>query len=128
MEKTIKIKNEYNSLDTLYSYLKTATSFESSKEYDSWEVRTNIHGQMEQCLVLKKSNMHGMKVYFENENSLKMTYIIPNKIMQAYFGNSQKRYQNVLEIVTGKIKNILLTSSQNKAFKEMEQVFLKISA
>jgi len=128
MEKLITIKNEYNSLDSLNTYLKTASSFESSKEYDSWDVRTNAHGQMEQCLVLKKSSMHGMKVHFENENTLKMTYIIPNKMMHAYFGKSQKQYQNILEIVTGKIKSALLAPAQNKAFEEMEQVFLKISA
>lgn len=128
MEKSIKIKNEYNSLDSLNKYLKQTSSFESSKEYDSWDVRTNANGQMEQCLVLKKSAMHGMKVHFENENTLKMTYIIPNKMMHAYFGKSQKAYQNILEIVTGKIKDVLLAPAQNKAFEEMEQVFHKISA
>ncbi|SDH49203.1 hypothetical protein SAMN04489796_10353 [Winogradskyella thalassocola] len=48
--------------------------------------------------------------------------------MHAYFGKSQKRYRNVLEIVTGKIKDTLLAPAQRKAFKEMEQVFQKISA
>ena len=128
MEKIITINDEFNSLDKLNKYVKTVSSFESSKEYDSWDVRTNAHGQMQQCLVLKKSNMHGMKVYFENENTLKMTYIIPSKTLHAYFGKSQKRYRNILEIVTGKIKNTLLAPAQNKAFEEMEQVFLKISA
>lgn len=128
MEKSMKIKNEYNSLDTLNTYLKTASSFESSKEYDSWDDRTNANGQMEQCLVLKKSNMHGMKVHFENDSTLKMTYIIPNKVMHAYFGKSEKRYRSILEIVTGKIKDTLLAPAQNKAFKEMEEVFQKISA
>ena len=128
MEKSITIKNEYNSLDTLNTYLKSVSTFESSKEYDSWEVRTNAQGQMEQCIVLKKSNMHGMKVHFENENTLKMTYIIPNKMMHAYFGKSEKAYQNIIEIVTGKIKEALLAPAQKKAFEEMEQVFHQISA
>lgn len=127
MEKIITIKNEYNSLDSLNKYLKQTSSFESSKEYDSWDVRTNAHGQMEHCLVIKKSTMHGMKVHFENDNTLKMTYIIPNKLMHAYFGKSEKAYRNILEIVTGKIKDVLLAPAQNKAFKEMEQVFRKIS-
>ena len=128
MEKLITIKNEYNSLDTLNNYLKSASSFACSKDYDSWEVRTDANGQMEQCLVIKKSSMHGMKVFFEKDNTLKMTYIIPNKMMHAYFGKSQKNRQNIIEIVTGKIKEVLLAPAQNKAFEEMEQVFHKISA
>ncbi|WP_299435560.1 hypothetical protein [uncultured Aquimarina sp.] len=128
MEKTIKIKNEYNSLDALHDYLKTASTLESNKEYDTWEHRTDENGQTAQCLILKKSSMHGMKVYFQNENTLKMNYIIPNKMMNAYFGKSQKRYQNILEIVTGKIKDVILAPAQNKAFKEMENVFSKITA
>ncbi|WP_179319723.1 hypothetical protein [Winogradskyella helgolandensis] len=129
MEKSITTKNEYNSLDAINTYLKTkASTFECSKEYDSWDVRTNAHGQMEHCIILKKSAMHGMKVHFEKDNTLKMTYIIPNKMMHAYFGKSQKRYRNVLEIITGKIKDTLLAPAQRKAFEEMEQVFEKISA
>lgn len=128
MKKIIKVKNEYNSLDTLHSYLKKVPAFECSKEYDSWDVRTDANGQMEQCVVIKKSSMHGMKVHFENENTLKMRYIIPNKLMHAYFGKSEKAYRNIIEIVTGKIKDVLLAPAQNKAFEEMEQVFHKISA
>ncbi|MEM5564709.1 hypothetical protein WNY78_06320 [Psychroserpens sp. AS72] len=128
MEKLITIKSEYNSLDLLNTYLKRAASFECSKEYDSWDVRTNADGQMEQCVVIKKNALHGMKVHFENKNTLKMTYIIPNKMMNAYLGKSQKRYQNILEIVTNKIKDALLKPAQNKAFEEMERVFYKISA
>ncbi|SDH49247.1 hypothetical protein [Winogradskyella thalassocola] len=80
MEKIITTKNEYNSLDAINMYLKTkASTYDFTKEYDSWDVRTNVHGQMEQCIILKKSAMHGMKVHFENENTLKMTYIIPKK-------------------------------------------------
>ena len=128
MEKLITIKSEYNTLDSLNTYLKRVASFECSKEYDSWDIRTNTHGQMEQCVIIKKNGLHGMKVHFENENTLKMTYIIPNKMMNAYFGKSQKRYQNILEIVTNKIKDALLKPAQNKAFKEMEHVFSEISA
>lgn len=127
MEKIITIKNEYNSLDSLNTYLKSASPFECSKDYDAWDVRTDANGQMEQCIVVKKSAMHGMKVHFQNENTLKMTYIIPNKMMHAYFGKSEKAYQNIIEIVTGKIKDVLLAPAQNKAFEEMEQVFNKIT-
>jgi len=128
MEKIITVKNQYNSLNTLLEFLKEEADFECSKDYDSWEVRTDAKGQMEQCLVIKKSSMHGMKVYFQNENTLKINYIIPNKMMNTYFGKSQKRYQNILEIVTGKIKDVILAPAQNKAFKEMESVFNKITA
>jgi hypothetical protein len=128
MEKIITIRNEYNSLDTLNKFLKQTSSYECSKEYDSWDIRTNADGQMEQCLILKKSAMHGMKVHFENDNTLKMTYIIPNKMMHAYFGKSQKRYRNILEIVAGKIKDTLLAPAQNKAFEELESVVRKAAS
>jgi len=71
--------------------------------------------------------MHGMKLFFSNENVLEATYIIPNKMMNAYFGRSQKRYRNILEIITGSIKNALLAGAQKKAFEEMEQVVVKLS-
>ncbi|NQY29443.1 MAG: hypothetical protein HRT69_08225 [Flavobacteriaceae bacterium] len=128
MEKTITIKREYNSLDTLQNFLKSTSSFECSKEYDIWEHRTDTNGQMEQCIVLKKSSMHGMKVFFQNENTLKMTYIIPNKIMNAYFGKSVRARKDIIQIVTGIIKQAVLAPGQKKAFEEMEQVFHKVSA
>jgi len=127
MEKTITIKTEYNSLDSLQKFLKTSSSLECSKEYDIWEQRTDANGQMEQCLVLKKSNMHAVKVFFVNENTVKLNHIIPNKMMQAYFGKSHKRYQNILEIITSKIKDIALAPAQKKAFEEMVTIIKKAS-
>ncbi len=128
MEKLITIKNEYNSLDLLNDFLKKENTFESSKEYDSWDIRTDANGQMEQCLIIKKSAMHGMKVYFQKDNTLKMDYIIPNKLMNAYFGKSVKARRNIIEIVAGVITQAVLKGPQQKAFDEMEQVFNKISA
>lgn len=128
MEKTITIKNEYNSLDTLHQFLKTASSFECSKTYDIWEQRTDANGQMEQCIVLKKSSMHAIKVFFVNENTVKINYVIPNKIMHAYFGKSVKAYRNILDIIAGIIKDALLASAQKKAFEELEQALRKVAA
>lgn len=128
METTITIKNEYNSLDTLHNFLKSNTAFEVSKEYDVWEHRTDLNGQMEQCLVLKKSNMHAVKVYFTDNNTVKINHIIPNKMMQAYFGKSVKARRNILEIVTGMITQAVLATPQKNAFEEMEQVFHEVSA
>ena len=125
MEKIITTKNEFNSLDTLLTYLNLGSSFECSKEYDQWEHRTDASGQMEQCLVLKKNGMHAVKLFFENENKLNVTYIIPNKLMNAYFGKSEKRYRNIFEIVSGKIKNVVLAAPQKKAFNELVQVVEK---
>lgn len=127
MEKSIKVKPEYSSLDKLIDFLKSESPFDISKEYDHWDVRTDANGQMEQCVVIKKSNMHGAKAYFENENTLKVDYIIPNKMMNAYFGKSQKSYKNVLEIIAGKVKSIALENSQKKAFEEVLNSFNKIS-
>ncbi len=126
MEKLIKVNQDYASLEKIEAFLKEETNFGVSQEYDSWEVRTDEKGQMKKCVVLKKSNMHGMRMYFTEDNTLKINYLIPNKLMNAYFGKSQEKYKNILEIITGKIKDVFLASSQNKAFKEMLEVFSKI--
>ncbi len=125
MEKTITIKNEYNSLDTLHDFLKTVPSYECSKDYDIWEHRIDANGQMEQCIVLKKSSMHAIKVFFINENTVKINHIIPNKVMNAYFGKSVKARRNILEIITGEIKGILLAPAQKKAFEELGRIVEK---
>lgn len=128
MEKEITVKSEYNSLEKVLDFLKKESTYECSIDYDSWEIRTDAKGQMEKCIVIKKSAMHGMRMHFVEENKLKATYIIPNKLMHAYFGKSEKRYRNVLEIITGAIKNALLASSQKEAFKEITQVVNKVAA
>jgi len=51
--------------ETVFTPIKTASAFECSKDYDIWECRTDSNGQMEQCVVIKKSSLHGMKVYFQ---------------------------------------------------------------
>ena len=128
MEKIISIKKEYNSLDALQEYLKSASSFECSKDYDIWEQRIDANGQMEQCIILKKSSMHALKLFFTDGNKVKIAHIIPNKMMNAFFGKSVKARRNILEIITGKIMEVALAPAQKKAFEEMEQVLTKISA
>lgn len=128
MEKTIKVKQEYASLDKVIDFLKSESQFEISKDYDHWELRTDANGQMEQCLVMKKSNMHGAKAYFKDDNTLKIDYIIPNKVMNAYFGKSQKAHRNILEIITGGIKSVALAGAQKKAFEELTATFNRISS
>jgi len=128
MENLITIKNEYNTLDKLYEFLKKDSNYEcSSKDYDIWEQRTDTNGQMEQCIVLKKSGMHAMKVFFVNENTVKINHIIPGKMMNAYFGKSVKARRNILEIIAGEIKKIALAPAQKKAFEELEEVVKKAS-
>lgn len=127
MENLIKIKTAYNSLDKLYDFLKTASTFECSKEYDIWELRTDSNGQMEHCIVLKKSGMNAVKLFFINESTVKVNFIIPNKMMHAYFGKSVKRYRSILEIITGKVKDALLAPAQQKAFEELERDIKKAS-
>lgn len=128
MEKIITVKSDYNSLEKIEDFMKKESSYDCSIDYDSWDVRTDANGQMEKCVLIKKSGMHGMKVHFSKENEVMMSYLIPNKMMNAYFGKSQKAHKNVLEIVTGMIKNTLLSGSQKKAFEEMELVVNKIGA
>ena len=119
IEQSIKIKNEFSSLDSLLKFLEKETAYTVSKEYDHWEIRTNPSGQMEQCILIKKSNMQGAKAYFINDNTLKITHVIPNKVMNAYFGNSHKARKNILEVITGGIKSVALEGGQKKALSEI---------
>lgn len=128
MEQIISVKSEYASLEKIEAFLKKETSFEVKQEYDSWEMRTDSNGQMEKCVVIKKGSMHGAKIHFTKDNAMKVSYIIPNKIMNAYFGKSQQKYQSVIQIIAGKIKDVLLSGSQKTAFEEITQPFSKISA
>lgn len=121
MEKTITLRNEYNSLDTLYNYFKNKSTFDCAKEYDKWEMRTDTNGEMAQCIVLKKNGMHAIKIYFTKDNTVKINHIIPNMVMNAYFGKSVKARQNIIEIITGKIKEAVLAPAQQKAFQELEE-------
>lgn len=125
MENLIEIKEDYNSLDKLYNFLKKESKFECSKEYDIWEQRTGAKGQLEQCIIIKKSGMHAIKAFFVNNDTVKINHIIPNKIMHAYFGKSVKARRNIIEIVAGTIKQALLKGSQEKAFKELERTLNK---
>ena len=127
METIIDIKNEYNSLDNLHDFLNEMSDFECSKQYDIWEQRIDSNGQMEQCLLLKKNNMNAVKMFFVNDNVLKINHVIPNKFMQAYFGKSQKSRQNILEIITEKIKELALKGPQKKAFNELTSSISKAS-
>lgn len=126
MESTIKVQQDYNTLEKIENFVKKESSYNCSIEYDSWDVRTDANGQMEKCVLIKKSGMHGMKIHFTRENEIMMVHLIPGKVMNAYFGRSQKARRNILEIVAGGIKNALLSGGQKKAFKEMEAVLLKI--
>lgn len=123
MEKQITIKSEYNSLDKINEFIKNESNYKSSIDYDQWDVRKDSNGMMEKCVVVKKSSMHGMKLFVDKDNVANLSYIIPNKLMHAYFGKSVKAHRNILEIITGKIKDVALAGSQKKAFEEMEQVF-----
>ena len=127
MESTIKIQNQYNTLEKVQQFVKDESPYSSSIEYDSWDVRTDANGQMEKCALIKKSGMHGMKIHFTKENEILICHLIPSKVMNAYFGRSQKTRRNILEIIAGSIKDSLLLGSQKKAFKEMEEVLLKIA-
>ena len=126
MENLITINNQYGSLDQLHNVLKLSANLKCTKEYDIWEQRVDNNGNLAQCLILRKNSMHAVKLFFINENTLKANHIIPNKIMQAYFGKSQKAYQNVIEIITNKIKSAVIEPAQEKAFYEIEAEIVRI--
>ena len=125
METIITVKNKYDSLDKLFEVLRKQTPFECSKEYDIWELRTDSNGGMEHCILIKKNGMHAVKLFLTDEYSLKVTYLIPNKILHAYFGKSEKRYVNILELIMGKIKDLVLVVPQEKAFNELKRFIIK---
>ncbi len=127
MRKLITLRSEFNSLESLNTYLNKEANYESSIEYDAWEVRTDFEtGNMSKCVLIKKSGMHGLKVFFKDENTVSISYVIPNKILNAFFGKSQKSRRGLDEIVFGKVKELALKGPQNKAFNEMEELFNKI--
>ncbi len=128
MEQLISVKPEYASLEKIEAFIKKETSFKTKQEYDSWEVRTDSNVQVEKCVFIKKSNMHGVRIHFTKDDTIQVSYIIPNKIMDAYFGKSQKIHKNIIEIVMGTIRQALLSGSQKKAFNEMTLVLSKMSA
>ncbi|KAB7531175.1 hypothetical protein F8C76_06680 [Flagellimonas olearia] len=127
MENLIRLKPNYTNLDALYELLKSS-SYECSKEYDTWEHRTDTSGQMAQCIVLKKSGMHAVKLFFVNENTVKINHIIPNKLMNAYFGKSVKARRNILEVIAGVIKQAILVKPQQQAFEELEGEIKNLAA
>lgn len=127
MEKLVSVKKEYASLDQIEAFLKKETSFGVKQDYDVWDMRTDANGQMEKCVVIKKSTMHGAKLFFVNENTIKVNHIIPNKMMNAYFGKNQQKYQSIIEIITGKIKDMFMSGGQKKALEEMIRCFDKIA-
>ena len=128
MEKTLKIKDEFNSLEKLLDYSKNESSYESSLEYDTWEMRTDANGQMEKCLLVKKSSMHGVKVYFTTANTIKISQVIPSKTKNALLGANPNKRKNILELVTSSIKNAIVKNAQKKAFQEVQTVFDKVAA
>ncbi|MFX0558071.1 hypothetical protein ACOCEA_14820 [Maribacter sp. CXY002] len=127
MENLIEIKSKYNTLDSLKGFLETQTEYECTIDYDIWETRTDANNQMAQCLVIKKNGMNAVKVFHVNENTLKINHIVPNKMMNAYFGKSVKTHRSILEIAADAIKQTLLKGPQQKAFEELEQLVSKAS-
>jgi len=127
MKKQIKVKQEIDSIDKLFNQVKKISPFDVSLEYDVWDLRTDKNGQMEKCILLKKNSMHGLKMYVDESQNVYASYIIPNKILNAYLGKSQKKYRNVLEILTSKLLSSVLAGPQNKAFNEMFQPLYKLS-
>ncbi len=125
MEKRITLKNEFNSLDKVFDFAKKESAFECSKAYDIWDVRTDPNGEMEECIVIKKSAMHGMKVFLAGENELKASYIIPNKLMNAYFGKSQKARKGILDLIAGQVKNYFWLDHRKKHLKKWNKPLTK---
>ncbi|MGJ8685493.1 MAG: hypothetical protein ACSHWW_12760 [Nonlabens sp.] len=128
MESIISIKKEINSLESLHTFIDKQTPYECIIDYDIWDVRSNAQNQMEKCMIIKKNSMNAVKLYFLNDNKVKLDHIIPNKMMNVYFGKRHRVRQNILEFATTKIKDSLLAAPQHKAFKEIEIIVLSASS
>lgn len=127
MERSLKIREAFDSLDKLFEELKKTSPYDVSMEYDSWDIRIDARGEMEKCILLKKSSMHGLKMYFDDKLNLQACYVIPNKFMNAYLGKSQKKYRNILEILSSKLLSLAISGQQKKAFDEMIQTLSKVA-
>lgn len=127
MEKIIKLKSEFDSLNKVFDQVKNNSPYEATIEYDIWDARTDASGQMDKCILIKKSGMHGIKMHLESNQNLYASYVIPNKVLNAYFGKSQKRYRNIIEILAEKLVSAALAGSQKKAFEEMTQSLNKLA-
>lgn len=127
MTSQLKLGANFDSLNKVFDEIKRISPYEASMVYDIWDMRTDSKGQMEKCVLLKKNNMHGVKLHLEDPQTLRLTYVIPNKILNAYFGKSQKRYKNILEILTEKIASVALAGSQKNAFDEIAKPLNKLS-
>lgn len=119
MYKQITIKQEYDSLDKVLKLLQKISQYESSIEYDTWDMQTDSNGQIAKCILIKKNSMHGLKLSFDNQQKLHVSYVIPSKALNAILGPNQKRYRNPLEILTSKILSLAISGQQKKAFNEM---------
>ena len=119
MKTNISFKNNINSLEKLQILLNKESSYKCSIEYDIWEIRTDEKGQMKQCLVFKKNNFHAVKLFFIDDFTANVSYIIPNKLLNNYFGRSTKTNRNIIEVITDAIKQSILAVPQQKAFEEL---------
>ncbi|WP_299716154.1 hypothetical protein [uncultured Tenacibaculum sp.] len=123
MKKIITIKEEFNSLEKLQSFISKSSEYDSNIQYDKWQIRKDADGNMQKCIMVKKSAMHGLKVYFLDAKTIEVSYAIPNVFLHGWFGKSDKAFRRIDEIILGKIKDAVLVGSQKKAFNEMEQIF-----
>lgn len=125
MKKIIKVKQDYSSLIDLHIFLTKASSLDCYIDYDNWDFRIDNKGKMEQCIVLKKNAMHAIKIYFTDENTVKLSHIMPNKVLNAYFGKGHRIRQNIIELISRKLKDAILSGPQQKAFEELEGIVKK---
>lgn len=130
MKQTISVKKEYDSLDKIVDFVKKESTFTCSKTYDHWDVRIGHNMQTPECVVIKDKGVHGAKVHFDGENTLRVTHVFPNKIMHAYFGNSSRPLllRRIDEIIIGTIVGWVFHSAKKKSLNKFMQVIDKMKA
>lgn len=131
---TLTLNKVFSNLDNLMPTLNKNSKFSCTKEYDIWNYvrnqkgqfgnRLDENGQIAKCLVLKKNNMNAVSIYFTNSSTICVSHIIPHKTLNAYFGKNTEQRQNIIEILTSRVKEVLLKSSQQRSFSEMEKFIM----
>lgn len=123
------LNDSFTDLEALKIALINNSNYDSSLEYDIWNVvmglnglpghRLDEQGHIAKCIVLKKNNLNAIAVYLKKNNEVHVKHIIPNAFLQGILGKSNEQRQNILEIITGKLKAMILADKQEKAFIEL---------
>ncbi|MEN7551297.1 hypothetical protein AAG747_25490 [Rapidithrix thailandica] len=109
-----KLKQEYNTLESIKDFLATKTSLECFIALDEWifdEIRVS-----RKCVVVKKSGIAGAKVVFEEANIVDIQPIAPSRFINTL----------TMRGLLAMIIQFIISGAQNKVAEEVENHLLEI--